>query len=659
MKKFLLSLAVTMTAVCGAFAQTVISASQIDLTAAKNIDGFTVEVLKNNGANSPTLNNGETLRLYADNTLSVSGTKITKIVVAINATTNAKRYTTFTPNVGSYTTNQAVGDEEITWEGDAVSVVFTVGSQATLGSESTKAGQIHITKITVYGEGGSSVTPVDPDPVTPDPIETVGDGTEAKPYTVADVIALNNTKSAAAWVKGYIVGSSNGGGALTLTPANDTQSPSNILIADKADETNIDAIIAVQLVNKTDIRAALNLVDNPGNLGKVLEIKGDLEKYFGDHPGVKSPSAYKLDGQGSTPVDPTPDPEIPTTGPGSADQPYTIAEAIAIDNNKSKGWVNGYIVGVMHYNEEEKANYFSSEVNGMGTNIVIAATTTETNTENMICVQLPAGKIREDLNLVDRPGNMGKEVSVCGSFEKYCGIHGVKNTSDYTIVGGIAPIPVTETASLTTFVEEQNEDSNMKITGTVTVFYQSPDKQYTFITDGESNLEIYGVLPEYHNGDQLTGIVGKYKVYNNMPEMIPQADSFGAATAGTPVEPTEVAFNQINIAQYVKVLSIDIYAEEVDGKTNYYFGQDDAKRQIFDRFNIGGIKEGICTITGIGAIYNDTAQIFPTELEYKVASIEEITTTGAKAEIFDLQGRKVVNPAKGMYIVNGKKTVIR
>jgi hypothetical protein len=30
-----------------------------------------------------------------------------------------------------------------------------------------------------------------------------------------------------------------------------------------------------------------------------------------------------------------------------------------------------------------------------------------------------------------------------------------------------------------------------------------------------------------------------------------------------------------------------------------------------------------------------------------------------KAEVFDLQGRKVKNPAKGLYIVNGKKAIVK
>lgn len=646
MKKFLLSLAISMTAVCGAFAQTVIKADQFNLEGAKTIDGYTVELKKNSGATKPAFMS-DAIRLYAEGSLTVSGEKITKIVVTL-ASSTSKRYTTFTPNVGELNPAQAAGDTEITWIGDAKSVEFTVGAKADMGTDgSSKAGQIHFTEITIYGEGGGSVDP-DPNPTpdpTPDPTDTEGDGTEAKPYTVADVIALNNTV-ATGWVKGYIVGSSNGGATLTLTPADEAQSASNVLIADNANETDLSKIVPIQLVSKTEIRSAINLVDNPGNIGKELIITGSLEKYFGQ-PGIKSPTAYKLNGAG---VDPDP---VDPVGPGSEEQPYTVAEAIALNNNGSAGWVNGYIVGVMTYNETEKKNEFSTSVSGVNTNLVIAATTENYGTE-YIAVALPVGKVREDLNLVDRPGNMGKEVSVYGKFQKYCGINGVKETSKYSIVGGLAPLPVEETPSLTSFVEEQSE-SNMKITGTVTVYYQSPDKKYTFITDGETNLEVYGQMTNaYKNGDQLTGIIGKFGFYQNMPQMTPQLDSFGEATAGTPVEPQNVAVNQIGIAQYVTVEKVEI--TEADGK--FYIGEGADQRQVFDRFALGQIKAGVATITGIGAIYGETKQIFPINIDFE-SSISEINADKAAAEIFDLQGRKVANPGRGFYIVGGQKKFIR
>ena len=52
-------------------------------------------------------------------------------------------------------------------------------------------------------------------------------------------------------------------------------------------------MVPVQLVLDTDIRKAVNLKDNPSNLGKELMIQGKLETYF-QQPGLKTPTAYKL-----------------------------------------------------------------------------------------------------------------------------------------------------------------------------------------------------------------------------------------------------------------------------------------------------------------------------------------------------------------------------
>lgn len=652
MKKFLLSLAISMTAVCGAFAQTTVTAEQIDVNNAVTIDGYTIAVQKNSGGTAPAINTNnktgdKSLRLYAKNSLTISGEKISKIVVTLAADA-AQRYAEFTPSVGAWNPAQAEGDTEINWEGDAATVTFTVGEKSIWGTDgATKAAQLRIASLTIYGEGGGNVDPT-PDP-DPDPITTEGDGSENNPYTVADVIALKSTKPAAAWVKGYIVGD------LASSPYYHAElvapftANTNLYIAATTTETDTTKMVPVQLP-AGNIRTALNLVENAGNLGKELRIKGELIDYF-KLPGLKNPTEYKLYGQG---VDPTPDPDpVTTEGEGTEEKPYTVADVIALNNTKADAaWVKGYIVGDLAsspYYHAELAAPFTTD-----TNLYIAATTTETDTTKMVPVQLPVGDLRSALNLKANEGNLGKELLIKGELVAYFKLPGIKNPTDYKLDGqGLEPTPVAETPSLTSFVEEQSEDY-LKITGAVTVFYQSPDKKYAFITDGETNLEIYGALPEYKNGDQLTGIVGKYGFYQNMPQMTPQVDSFGEATAGTPVEPKNVAFNQVGICDYVVIDAIEI--TEADGK--FYIGQGDEQRQVFDRFALKEIKAGVATITGIGAIFGETKQIFPISIDYK-SSISEISAEAAAGQVYDLQGRKVANPVRGLYIVGGQKKFIR
>ena len=140
-----------------------------------------------------------------------------------------------------------------------------------------------------------------------------GDGSEAAPYTIEQIIALNPTSTQDAvasgvWTQGYIVGYIPTGGSSTtisMTVFGAANAiASNLVIAPTKDETDYNNCIAVQLVSGTDVRSALNLVDHPDNIGKLLTIQGDVMKYCGA-AGIKAPTAYKLDGEGSSET-PTP-----------------------------------------------------------------------------------------------------------------------------------------------------------------------------------------------------------------------------------------------------------------------------------------------------------------------------------------------------------------
>lgn len=135
------------------------SADALDVT----VDGINAKAEKQDGTTAPVYNESTAaLRLYAKNTLTISGKEIEKIVFTL-ADDAKYRYTTFTPSVGAMAT-QAKGDTQMTWTGDASSITFTVGEKATLGEDGdTKAGQIRISKIEIFVKGGGD-TPNPPQP---------------------------------------------------------------------------------------------------------------------------------------------------------------------------------------------------------------------------------------------------------------------------------------------------------------------------------------------------------------------------------------------------------------------------------------------------------------------------------------------------------------
>ena len=135
-----------------------------------------------------------------------------------------------------------------------------------------------------------------------------GDGSEAKPYAASQVVAMGKSvNETGKWVSGYIVGyipDKYLDGALFAVPAT---SATNILLADTPTETDYNKCVPVQLPSGS-LRSALNLMDNPSNLGQLCSVYGDLTAYFGA-AGVKNTADYKLDGA-STP--PLPPPAIPS-----------------------------------------------------------------------------------------------------------------------------------------------------------------------------------------------------------------------------------------------------------------------------------------------------------------------------------------------------------
>lgn len=164
-------------------------------------------------------------------------------------------------------------------------------------------------------------------PTTP---EVATQGTEASPYTVTDAKTVKT--GTGKYIKGYIVGYVPGM-ALNEAIFGDASSaetaPTNILLAAKADEKEVNNCMPIQLP-AGDLRTALNLKDNPGNLKKELIICGNIETYFGA-TGLKSATYAKINGKeiGKKPGDTTPGTDLKgeAKGDGSEANPFNSVAA--------------------------------------------------------------------------------------------------------------------------------------------------------------------------------------------------------------------------------------------------------------------------------------------------------------------------------------------
>lgn len=268
-----------------------------------------------------------------------------------------------------------------------------------------------------------------------------GQGTKGNPYTVSEAIAKGMDGSQG-WVKGYIIGSA-GLGISETNPIKDASGfiltapflKNSVVIAEKADETDWQKYMVIQLPSGTDIEK-INLEDHADYKGKEISIGGTLQSVFG-RPGIQTNGTsrdYIFD-DGSTPE---------PVGDGTKENPYTVLQA-QVTQNSSAAWVKGYIVGAVVENKEVTSITGPGDVvfgtTGIRATAVLIATSADvTDYTKCVIVNLPSGPIRSAINLIDNPGNLGKEVKVNGVLRAYFGIAGVRDLTDYVLGdGGTTP----------------------------------------------------------------------------------------------------------------------------------------------------------------------------------------------------------------------------
>ena len=166
-------------------------------------------------------------------------------------------------------------------------------------------------------------------------------------------------------------------------------------------------------------------------------------------------------------------PDGPTDGEaGSESKPYTIDEAMSHQGAKDNGvyvWTEGYVVGLV-----DGMNMSSAVLGAEGetmTNILIAASADETDVNKCMPVQLPAGTIRDGLNLVANPTVLGKHVKLYGTLEPYFTVAGIKSVKDAYLEGKK--------------VGESNLDTEGKILAETLLSQESFDKFTAYSVSGD------------------------------------------------------------------------------------------------------------------------------------------------------------------------------
>lgn len=200
------------------------------------------------------------------------------------------------------------------------------------------------------------------DPIPGGSIPT-GDGSEASPYNPTQVVGFGTSvEMAGKWVKGYIVGwvdnstqnYADENNTKFTTPATVA---TNVLIATTPDVKDYSKCVVVNLPNTNDIRKNVNLVDNPGNLGKVCAFYGAIRKYF-NMPGFRDVTQYVLEGGGGS------DPEPPTDPVTSLNVDFEGLSSIS----SLSGWSTKEVSGNAAWFTQTYSNNTFAACTGYGSN---------------------------------------------------------------------------------------------------------------------------------------------------------------------------------------------------------------------------------------------------------------------------------------------------
>lgn len=119
-------------------------------------------------------------------------------------------------------------------------------------------------------------------------------------------------------------------------------------------------------------------------------------------------------------------------GHGTADDPYNVAAGIENQGQNITAWVRGYIVGAVKSGLTTVTS--NDDVNWSApfdhqANVVIADDPDCKEISQCIIVNLPNGKpLREQVNLVDHPENLGKSLAVYGTLRTYYAQPGLRDS---------------------------------------------------------------------------------------------------------------------------------------------------------------------------------------------------------------------------------------
>lgn len=355
---------------------------------------------------------GVTISFYKDESSSdlVAPTDLLKLyknsTMIVDAGSETMNTIVFKCSSGSYTKDLTPSEGSVTVDADAKTSTWT-GSASSVNLTASE-GQLRISDIEIY-TGSDSPTIVDISN-TPETAYTVSKALE--------IIAAGEGLDTKVYVKGTV----------SEIEDIDTDKYGNASYYISDGSKTLYIYRGFGLENKKFNEDGTKMFEE----GDDVIVYGKLTDYVKDDVHTPEMAAnnfiYSLNGE--TENNPGAEPYVPT-GDGSLANPYTADDVKGLlgDNNAPAGsvWVKGTIVGTA--NSGTKLNSEADKEESK-TNIALGSA------DVWVPVQLKTDSAPyNNINIVDNPDNLGKDVWVYGTVEAYFTVAGVKNVTNWSFDG--------------------------------------------------------------------------------------------------------------------------------------------------------------------------------------------------------------------------------
>ena len=314
----------------------------------------------------------------------------------------------------------------------------------------------------------------------------------------------------------------------------------------------------------------------------------------------------------------------PNANDGSLEKPFTVAEVINGTASGSDIYVKGFIVGGY-----AKAAPIVDLSKLEASNIALADKADEVDGSKTIPVQLLKDtEPRTNFNLVDHAYNIAvAQVLVKANVDTYFSVNGLKGTSE---IAKIAEQLTISDAGLATYYT----DCALDFTGFDDMYAYTA----SFKNNGLELTRIKGVVPAE------TGVLLRNPKGGAVSNLVPVAEDAEAiannAFIGT-LEDITIKKNDDEGNTYY------ILGKNKDGNIGFYWASED-----------GTLVASHKAYVKVAGSAGDATR-FDLNFNDLVTGIKGVGASESKGTVYDLQGRQVAQPTKGLYIVDGKKVVIK